>query len=84
MIFQCEFQVGSLVLLYNSRLQFFPRKLKSRKSGLFRVSNLWGNGAIEVDNKKGETFKMNGQHLKKYFGEPPNVKMVEVVYFNEE
>lgn len=39
-IFQPEFQVGDLVLLYNSRLQLFSRKLKSRWSHLFRVSKV--------------------------------------------
>ena len=36
-ILRKEFKVGELVLLYNSRLRLFPRKLKSRWSGPFTV-----------------------------------------------
>ena len=36
-IIRKEFKVGELVLLYNSRLINFPRKLKSRWSGPYTV-----------------------------------------------
>ena len=36
-IMKKEFKVGELVLLYNSRLILFPRKLKSRWSGPYTV-----------------------------------------------
>ena len=36
-ILRKEFRVGKPVLLYNSRLKLFPRKLKSRWSGLYTV-----------------------------------------------
>lgn len=55
-IFQCEFQVGVSVLLYNSRLELFMSKLKSKWSSLFRVSKVLENGAIKVENVEGESF----------------------------
>lgn len=71
------------MLLYNSRLQLFLGKLKSRWSGPFRVSGVLGNRAIEVENKIGERFKVNGKWLKMYIGEPPNLRMFEVVCLHE-
>lgn len=60
-----------------------PDKFKSRWSGPFRVSKALGNGVIEVENEKWEIINVNGQHLKKNFGEPIEVKMVKVVYLKE-
>ena len=37
-IMRKEFRVGELVLLYNSRLKLFPRKLKSRWSGPYKIN----------------------------------------------
>ena len=41
MITRKEFNVGDKVLLYNSRLKLFPRKLRSRWIALFVVSNVF-------------------------------------------
>ena len=63
------FEQGQLVLLYNSRLQIFPGKLKSRWSGLFEVVQVFPQGAVEIKKlNSNETFKVNGQRLKKYLG----------------
>ena len=61
-----EFREGELVLLYNSRLRLFPRKLKSRLSGPFTVIKVYPHSAIDIANEKGVTFKVNGHHLKHY------------------
>ena len=61
-----EFREGELVLLYNSRLNLFPEKLKSRWSGPFKVVKVHPYGAIEISNDKGEIFKVNGHRLKPY------------------
>ena len=37
-IMRKEFRVGELVLLYNSRLKLFPRKLNSRWSGPYKIN----------------------------------------------
>ncbi|XP_015169939.1 uncharacterized protein [Solanum tuberosum] len=67
-ILQREFKVGDLVLLYNSYLRLFPGKLKSKWSGLFKVTRVLTNGAIEDESKEGSAFKVNGKRLKLYFG----------------
>lgn len=44
-IFHKTFKIGQKVLLYNFRLHLFPRKLKSKLSGLFIVKKcilIWG------------------------------------------
>ncbi|XP_052198389.1 uncharacterized protein LOC127805674 [Diospyros lotus] len=66
-----KFEPGQLVLLFNSRLKLFPGKLKSRWSGPFEVINVSPYGAMEIrDLGTNMTFKVNGQRLKHYFGEP--------------
>ena len=61
-----DFHEGEDVLLYNSRLRFFPGKLKSRWSGPFKIIKVYPYGAIEISNDKGEKFKVNGHRLKPY------------------
>ncbi|GKC89950.1 hypothetical protein Tco_1150599, partial [Tanacetum coccineum] len=56
------------VLLYNSRLKMYPRKLKSKWSGPNIVKMVYPHGAIEITDKDGFSFKVNGQRLKKYYG----------------
>jgi len=41
------------------------------------------NGAIEVEGQEGPTFKVNGQHLKLYFGECQEISLIEVVYLED-
>ena len=43
-----EFEPGQQVLLFNSRLKLFPRKLKSKWSGLFIVPQIFPYGAVEI------------------------------------
>ncbi|XP_050225511.1 uncharacterized protein LOC126674989 [Mercurialis annua] len=62
------FEVGSYVLVYNSRLRLFPGKLKSRWSGPFKIRSVANHGAIELENQGGETFKVNGHRCKPYLG----------------
>jgi hypothetical protein len=66
-----DFQVGDLVLLFNSRLRIFPGKLKSRWSGPFTVQKVYPFGAIDIGNSSCETFKVNGQRLKHYVADHP-------------
>lgn len=70
---QKAFFPGQSVLLFNSRLRLFPGKLKSRWSGPFIVKTVLLNGAMEIYEKlPEESFKVNGQRLKPYFGEVVN------------
>ncbi|XP_057763533.1 uncharacterized protein LOC130983668 [Arachis stenosperma] len=65
-----EFTVGQKVLLYNSRLRFFPGKLKSRWSGLFTIIKVYPYGQVELmEDKTQRTFTTNGYRLKHYLGD---------------
>ena len=45
----------------------FPEKLRSRWSGPFIVKEVFPHGAVElIDEKGGNTFKVNGHRLKPY------------------
>ncbi|GJW14139.1 reverse transcriptase domain-containing protein [Tanacetum coccineum] len=63
-----DFKVGDQVLLYNSRLKMYPRKLKSKWSCPNIVKTVYPHGAIEITDRDGFSFKVNGQRLKKYYG----------------
>ena len=67
-ILRREFKAGEKVLLYNSRLKLFPRKLKSRWSGPYIVitSTPFGASTLKIESRS--AFKVNGQRLKHYLG----------------
>ena len=56
-----HFKKGDKVLLFNLRLCLFPGKLKSRWSGPFTVDEVFPYRAVQIQNNKSETFKVNGQ-----------------------
>ncbi|XP_074330049.1 uncharacterized protein LOC141667418 [Apium graveolens] len=57
-----SFVPGQKVLLYKSRLQLFPGKLKSRWSGPFMVKNVFSHGAVEIfDTHLDQALKVNAQ-----------------------
>nr|GEZ76229.1 reverse transcriptase domain-containing protein [Tanacetum cinerariifolium] len=62
------FNVGDQVLLFNSRLKIFSRKLKSRWSGPFTITQVFPYGTIEFSQPEGLNFKVNGHRVKHYFG----------------
>ncbi|GJW49387.1 reverse transcriptase domain-containing protein [Tanacetum coccineum] len=62
------FNVGDRVLLFNSRLKIFSRKLKTRWIGPFTVAQVFPYGTIELSQTNGPNFKVNGHRLKHYFG----------------
>ena len=66
-----HFEPNDQVLLYNSRLTLFPRKLRSHWSGPFTVMNVNPYGAITLINNKGDEFTVNGQRVKYYWAKPP-------------
>ena len=75
-----EFMVGDLVLLFNSRLRLFPGKLKSKWTGPYLVTQLFIHVAVELETKEGVWFKVNGQHIKIYFGYAESVNEVIEAY----
>nr|GEY59865.1 reverse transcriptase domain-containing protein [Tanacetum cinerariifolium] len=62
------FNVGDQVLLFNSRLKIFSGKLKTRWSGPFTITRVFPYGTIELSQPNGPNFKVNGHHVKHYFG----------------
>nr|GEY34951.1 reverse transcriptase domain-containing protein [Tanacetum cinerariifolium] len=62
------FNVGDQVLLFNSRLKIFLRKLKTRWSGPFIITQVFPYGTVELSQPDGPNFKVNGHRLKHYFG----------------
>nr|GEW26136.1 hypothetical protein [Tanacetum cinerariifolium] len=76
-----DFKVGDQVLLYNSRLKMYSSKLKSKWSGPNIVKTVYPQGAIEIMEKEGFSFKVNGQRLKKYYRCNIDKKDDEVIEF---
>ncbi|GJX66579.1 reverse transcriptase domain-containing protein [Tanacetum coccineum] len=61
-----NYEIGDKVVLFNSRLRLFPRKLKSRWYGPFSVCKDMKNGAIELYDEDGNEFIVNKQRVKPY------------------
>ena len=61
-----EFKAGEKVILYNSRLNLFSGKLKSRWSCPYIVVTITPFGAMTLEDESGSEFKVNGQRLKHY------------------
>nr|GFC40761.1 reverse transcriptase domain-containing protein [Tanacetum cinerariifolium] len=62
------FNVGDQVLLFNSRLKIFSRKLKSRWSGPFTIAEVYPYGTAKLVHTDGSNFKVNYHRLKHYHG----------------
>ena len=62
-----KFQKEQKVLLYDSKLHIFSRKLKSQSNGPYLVQRVHSNGAIEISNSNsGCAFRVNRHWLKPY------------------
>nr|GEV06517.1 hypothetical protein [Tanacetum cinerariifolium] len=61
-----NYERGDKVLLFNSRLRLFPKKLKSRGYGSFSVSKDMKNSAIKLYDEDGNEFIVNKQQVKPY------------------
>ena len=63
-----NFTEGQKVLLYHSKLQLFPGKLKSKWLGPFIVTKVYPHGVVDIFSPStGKSFKVNGQRLKPYY-----------------
>ncbi|XP_070003006.1 uncharacterized protein [Nicotiana sylvestris] len=76
-----EFNVGDFVLLFNSHLRLFPGKLKSKWSGPFEVVFVTPFGALDLKNKNGEVFRVNGHQVKHYLGKINDIHVVALLHF---
>nr|GEX59262.1 retrovirus-related Pol polyprotein from transposon 17.6 [Tanacetum cinerariifolium] len=61
------FNVGDQVLLFNSRLKIFSRRLKTRWSRPFTITQVVSYGTVELSQPDGPNFKVNGHRVKHYF-----------------
>ena len=63
-----EFVPGQKVLLFNSLLNQFPGKLRTRWYGPFIVKQVFPHGAVELLKEEGgTTFKVNGHRVKPFY-----------------
>nr|GFB23932.1 reverse transcriptase domain-containing protein [Tanacetum cinerariifolium] len=76
------FNVGDQVLLFNSRLKIFSRKLKSRWSSPFTIFEIYPYGTAKLIHPDGCNFKVNCHRLKHYHGgDPPPLEIPNVTTF---
>ncbi|GJW29763.1 reverse transcriptase domain-containing protein [Tanacetum coccineum] len=78
-----NFKEGDKVLIFNSRFKMHPRKLKSKWYGPCVVKTVHPYGTIEIIDKNGVSFKVNGHRLKKYHDGFNNVEEKEVVELDD-
>nr|GFC95615.1 hypothetical protein [Tanacetum cinerariifolium] len=79
-----DFKIGDKVLLYNYLLKMYPGKLKSKWSGSNIVKTVYPYGAVEIIDKNGFRFKVNGQRLKKYYEGNIDKEDDEVIEFEND
>nr|GFB75213.1 reverse transcriptase domain-containing protein [Tanacetum cinerariifolium] len=76
------FNVGDQVLLFNSRLKIFSRKLKSHWSGPFTIAKIYPYGTAKLIHPNGYNFKVNYHRLKHYHGgDLPPLEIPDVTTF---
>nr|GEU94621.1 reverse transcriptase domain-containing protein [Tanacetum cinerariifolium] len=76
------FNIDDRVLLFNSRLKIFSRKLKTRWSGPFTITKVFSYGTIEFSQPNGPNFKVNGHRVKHYFrGDVPQLVVSDLQTF---
>ena len=62
----------------------FPSKLKSKWTGPFLISKVFLHGAVELENKEGARFTINGQRIKIRLGHAESThETVEAYYLDE-
>ena len=67
-ILRSEFKARDQVLIFNSIMKLFPKKLRSKWSGPYIVVASTTFGAVTLKINTGEEFKLNGQRLNHYLG----------------
>nr|GEV42139.1 hypothetical protein [Tanacetum cinerariifolium] len=76
------FNVGDQVLLFNSHLKIFSRKLNTRWSGPFTITQVFPYGTVELSQPNGPNFKVNGHRVKHYFrGDIPSKVVLDLHIF---
>nr|GEV46137.1 reverse transcriptase domain-containing protein [Tanacetum cinerariifolium] len=79
------FNIGNQVLLFNSRLKIFSRKLKSRWSCPFIITKVYPYGTSKLVHTDGSNFKVNCHRLKHYHGgDTPPLEILDFQMFPKE
>ncbi|GKE72679.1 hypothetical protein Tco_1534720 [Tanacetum coccineum] len=79
------FNVGDQVLFFNSRLKIFSRKLKTRWSGPFTITEVFPYGTAKLSHSDGSNFKVNYHRLKHYFGkDTPTMVVPDLQTFSKD
>ncbi|GJS33934.1 reverse transcriptase domain-containing protein [Tanacetum coccineum] len=78
-----NFKEGDKVLIFNFRFKMHPGKLKSKWCGPCVVKTVHPYGTIEIIDKNGVSFKVNGYRLKKYHDGYNNVEEKDVVELDD-
>ncbi|GKE52027.1 reverse transcriptase domain-containing protein [Tanacetum coccineum] len=79
-----DFKAENKVLLFNSRFKMHPGKLKSKWYYPNVVKTVHLYGTVEIIDKNGISFKVNGQRLKKYHDGYNNEEKKEVIELNDD
>nr|GEX89776.1 reverse transcriptase domain-containing protein [Tanacetum cinerariifolium] len=81
----CVFNIGDLVLLFNSRLKIFLGKLKTRWYRPFTITHVFPYGTVELSQIDRPNFKVNGHRLKHYFREDiPKIVVLDLQTFSKD
>ncbi|GKF37593.1 hypothetical protein Tco_0114351 [Tanacetum coccineum] len=78
------FKTGAKALLFNSRFKMHPSELKSKWYGPNVVKIVHPYGTVEIIDKNGISFKVNGQRLNKYHDGLINEEEKEVVELDDD
>ncbi|GKC80492.1 reverse transcriptase domain-containing protein [Tanacetum coccineum] len=79
-----NFKAGDKVLIFNSIFKMHPRKLKSKWYDPCVVKTVHPYGTVEIIDKNGVSFKVNGHRLKKYHDGYNNEEEKEVVELDDD
>ncbi|XP_015164520.1 uncharacterized protein [Solanum tuberosum] len=63
------------------RLRLFPGKLKFKWTGQFLLTKVLSYGAVELENRDGTSFVVNGQRIKICLGDAETVQEVGASVF---
>ncbi|GJY99855.1 reverse transcriptase domain-containing protein [Tanacetum coccineum] len=80
----CFMELNELMELRDGAFKMHPCKLKSRWYGPNVAKTVYPYGTIEIIDRNGINFKVNGQRLKKYHDGHTDVEDKEVVEFEQD
>nr|XP_004250782.1 uncharacterized protein LOC101263569 [Solanum lycopersicum] len=75
-----KFAIRDFVVLLSFRLRLFWGKLKSKYVRPFMITKVFPRRAVELENKGGARFTVNGQRIKIYLGHEESVHDVVESY----